>query len=255
MRAFLAGARVQLRFMTAYPDSLIPFFTSPLFTIVFLLVFKHAGRADLTAYAAIAPVFIALWWLALFNSGWTITIERWNGTLEMLVASPSSFGAVIFGRIAATTAIGTVSFFEAWLVARVIFGTTVTIHHWGAFLLTVVATLAAMAGTAVGMAALFVLARNAVTFSNSASYPFYVLGGILVPVSLLPHWVRPLSDVVFLSWSADLLRATLRVGPIHQFWPHLGMVMLLGACGYAVGLAALRVILVRVRESGEISTT
>jgi ABC-2 type transport system permease protein len=255
MRAFLAGARVQLRFMTAYPDSLIPFFTSPLFTIVFLLVFKHAGREDLTAYAAIAPVFIALWWLALFNSGWTITIERWNGTLEMLVAAPSSFGAVIFGRIAATTVVGTVSFFEAWLVARLIFGTTVTIHHWGAFLLTVVATLAAMAGTAVGMAALFVLARNAVTFSNSASYPFYVLGGILVPVSLLPHWVRPLSDVVFLSWSADLLRATLRVGPIHDLWPHLGMVVLLGTCGYAVGVAALRVILVRVRESGELSTT
>jgi len=76
MRAFLAGARVQLRFMTAYPDSLIPFFTAPLFTIVFMLVFKHAGREDLTAYAAIAPVFIALWWLALFNSGWTITTER-----------------------------------------------------------------------------------------------------------------------------------------------------------------------------------
>jgi hypothetical protein len=33
------------------------------------------------------------------------------------------------------------------------------------------------------------------------------------------------------------------------------MVVLLGACGYVVGLLALRVILVRVRESGEISTT
>jgi ABC-2 type transport system permease protein len=67
--------------------------------------------------------------------------------------------------------------------------------------------------------------------------------------------VRPLSAVVFLSWSADLLRATLQATPIHRFWPHLGMVALLGACGYAVGLAALRVILVRVRESGELSTT
>jgi ABC-2 type transport system permease protein len=255
MRAFLAGARVQLRFIVAYPDMLIPFITAPLFTIVFMLVFKHAGRQDLTAYAAIAPVFIALWWLALFNSGWTITTERWNGTLELLVAAPSSFGAVVFGKIATTTAIGTVSFFESWLVARVIFGATVTIYHWGAFLLTVFATLGAMAGTAVGMAALFVLARNAVTFSNSASYPFYVLGGILVPVSLLPHWVRPLSAVVFLSWSAGLLRATLRAAPIHNFWPHLGMVVLLGACGFAVGLAALRVILVRVRQSGELSTT
>ena len=255
MHGFFAGARLEARIIRSSPDALIPFFTAPLFTVGFMMVFKHAGRPDLTAYAAIAPVFIALWWLALFNSGWTITTERWNGTLEMLVAAPSSFGAVVFGRIATTTILGVFSFFEAWLVARVIFGTAVTIHHVGAFLLTVVVTLLAMAGTAVGMAALFVLARNAVTFSNSASYPFYVLGGILVPVSVLPHWLRPVSAVVFLSWSSDLLRASLQRAPVHDLWPRAGMVALLGLCGYAVGLAALRVILVRVREKGELGTT
>src|SRR5436190_799197 len=148
MRAFLAGVRIQLRFLTAYPDSLIPFFTAPLFTIIFMMIFRHAGRTDLTAYAAIAPVFIALWWLALFNSGWTITIERWNGTIEMLVAAPSSFAAVVLGRISATTMIGVVSFGEAWLVARLVFGTTVTIEHPWVFVATIAVTLAAMAGTA-----------------------------------------------------------------------------------------------------------
>jgi ABC-2 type transport system permease protein len=253
--AFLAGASIQLRFLRAYPDALIPFFTAPMFTIIFMMIFRHAGRSDLTAYAAIAPVFIALWWLALFNSGWTITIERWNGTIEMLVAAPSSFAAVILGRITATTMIGIVSFAETWLVARLIFGTTVSIHHPWAFVAIVVVTLAAMAGTSVAMSSLFVLARNAVTFSNSASYPFYVLGGILVPVSLLPHWIRPLSSVVFLSWSADLLRAALRPTPMHEVGFRLGMVALLGACGFAVGARAMRVILVRVRASGELGTT
>jgi ABC-2 type transport system permease protein len=254
MRAFLAGARIQLQFLRAYPDAVIPFFTAPMFTVIFMMIFRHAGRTDLTAYAAIAPVFIALWWLALFNSGWTITIERWNGTLEMLVAAPSSFAAIILGRITATTLIGVVSFAETWAVARLFFGTAVVVHHPIAFAVTVVVTLAAMAGTAVAMASLFVLARNAVTFSNSASYPFYVLGGILVPVSLLPHWVRPLSAVVFLSWSADLLRASLRTAPMHEAVLRLGMVALLGACGFTVGAFALRVILRRVRGTGELGT-
>src|SRR5581483_1280740 len=141
-----------------------------------------------------------------------------NGTIELLVAAPASFAAVIFGRITTTTLAGVVSFGETWVIAR-LFGTTVTI----------VVTLAAMAGTAVAMASLFVLARNAVTFSNSASFPFYVLGGILVPVSLLPAWIRPVSSIVFLSWSADLLRAGLRPAPIHHFAFRLGMVGLLGA--------------------------
>jgi ABC-2 type transport system permease protein len=254
MRAFLAGARIQLTFFRAYPDALIPFFTAPMFSVIFQLIFHHAGRQDLTGYAAIAPVFIALWWMALFNSGWTITIERWNGTIELLVAAPSSFAAVIFGRITATTLAGIVSFGETWLIAR-LFGTTVTIEHPWAFVATIVVTLAAMAGTAVAMASLFVLARNAVTFSNSASFPFYVLGGILVPVSLLPHWIRPVSSIVFLSWSADLLRAALRPTPMHHFAFRLGMVALLGACGLAVGVYAMSVILTRVRGTGELGTT
>lgn len=254
MRAFLAGARIQLSFFRAYPDALIPFFTAPMFSVVFQLIFKHAGRQDLTGYAAIAPVFIALWWMALFNSGWTITIERWNGTIEMLVAAPSSFAAVIFGRITATTLAGIFSFAETWLVARA-FGTSVHIAHGWAFVATILVTLAAMAGTAVAMASLFVLARNAVTFSNSASFPFYVLGGILVPVSVLPHWIRPVSSIVFLSWSADLLRAGLRPAPIHDFAFRLGMVGVLGACGLGVGAWAMHVILRRVRGTGELGTT
>jgi ABC-2 type transport system permease protein len=254
MRAFLAGARIQLSFFRAYPDALIPFFTAPMFSVIFQMIFKHAGRQDLTGYAAVAPVFIALWWMALFNSGWTITIERWNGTIEMLVAAPSSFAAVIFGRITTTTLAGIVSFGETWIVAR-LFGTTIHIEHGWAFLATIVVTLAAMAGTAVAMASLFVLARNAVTFSNSASFPFYVLGGILVPVSLLPHWIRPVSSIVFLSWSADLLRAGLRTTPIHDFAFRLGMVALLGACGLGVGVWSMHVILRRVRGTGELGTT
>ena len=146
-------------------------------------------------------------------------------------------------------------FGETWLVARLLFGTKVSIHHPWAFVATVVVTLAAMAGTAVAMSSLFVLARNAVTFSNSASYPFYVLGGILVPVSVLPHWVRPLSSVIFLSWSADLLRAALRPGMVHHLAFRLGMVALLGACGFAVGAWTMRVILLRVRGTGELGTT
>jgi ABC-2 type transport system permease protein len=173
----------------------------------------------------------------------------------MLVAAPSSFAAGIFGRITATTLVGIVSFAETWGAARLIFGTKISIHHVWPFVATIVVTLAAMAGTAVAMASLFVLARNATTFSNSASFPFYVLGGILVPVSVLPHWVQPLSSIVFLSWSADLLRAALRPTPMHHFAVRLGMVAFLGACGLALGVWAMRVILVRVRASGELGTT
>jgi ABC-2 type transport system permease protein len=253
--SFWAGFRVQIRLMRAYPDALIPFFTAPLFTVIFLMIFNRAGRDDLTAYAAIAPLFIALWWLALFQSGWVVSHDRWSGTIEPLVAAPGSFAANVLGRILAPTMVGLVSFAEVWIVARLMFGERIEIHHPAAFVLTTAATLAAMAGTAVVMAALFVLTRSAATFSNSASYPFYVLGGILVPVSVLPDWLEPVSRIVFLSWSSELMRDTLRADAIDDFAPRLGMILLLGACGFVLGMVLLTRILVRVRSNGELSYT
>ena len=60
MRAFLAGARIQIRFLTAYPDSLIPFFTAPLYTIVFLLGDGAFWAYDGHAERVHAPGFPAL---------------------------------------------------------------------------------------------------------------------------------------------------------------------------------------------------
>ncbi len=255
MRSFAAGFGVQVRLMRAYPDALIPFLTAPLFTVIFLMIFDRAGRDDLTAYAAVAPLFMALWWLALFQSGWVVSHDRWSGTIEPLVAAPGSFAANVLGRVLAPTMVGLVSFAEVWVVARLLFGEGIEIHHPWAFVLTVAATLAAMAGTAVVMAALFVLTRNAATFSNSASYPFYVLGGILVPVSVLPDWLEPVSTIVFLSWSSDLMRDALQPEAVDDFALRLGMVVFLGACGFVAGMVLLGRVLVRVRSNGELSYT
>jgi ABC-2 type transport system permease protein len=71
---------------------------------------------------------------------------------------------------------------------------------------------------------------------------------------VLPGWLRPVSSIVFLSWSADLLRAALRPGTVHGLAFRLGMVAILGACGFAIGAFAMRVILQRVRNSGELGT-
>ncbi len=121
-------------------------------------------------------------------------------------------------------------------------------------MLTLVATAFAMAGTAVVFAALFVLTRNAFTFANSASFPFYVLGGVMFPIAILPGWVRPLSSIVFMSWSADLLRASLKPAAVHHLWGRLGMVVLLGVISFGVGAGILAWVLRRMRTSGELAT-
>jgi ABC-2 type transport system permease protein len=252
VREVWAAFRIQLRFYVAYPDTLIPLFTAPLFTVIFVMIVRHAGRSDLSAYAVVAPVFISLWWFALFHGGWVVQTERWEGTIEQLVATPSSFPLVVFGRILAVTTVGLLSFVEVWIIGRWVLGADVRIHHPGVLVATLFATAAAMASTALFMSGLFVLARSAVTFTNSASYPFYVLGGILVPISFLPGWIQPLSKGVFLSWSSDLLRSSLSPHHVHHAGFRVGMVLVLGACALVLGSWTILWILRRVRTTGEL---
>ena len=252
MRAFAAAFRLQVRIVFSDPDYVMPLLTVPMFAITFLAIVRHAGRSDLTPYALMAPVLIALWALALLDAGEIVARDRHEGLLEPTVAAPAPLASILLGRIFAVTSIALVGFGEVWVVARLAFGVTVPIHHPAAFGLTLAATAVAVSGTATVMAALFVLTRSPRTFQNSLSFPFYVLGGVLVPVSFLPAWLRPLSSAVFLSWSADLLRASLSPRPVHDLALRLSMVLLLGAAGFAVGAVLVRNILRRVRADGSL---
>jgi ABC-2 type transport system permease protein len=253
VREFGAGFRLQLRVIRSDPDYVMPLVTVPMFTITFLAIVLDAGRADLTSYALLAPVLIALWQLSLLDSGEIVEGDRWEGTLEPTIAAPARFPLVVLARILAVTTIALVAFAEVWVVARVLFGVGFSFHHPLAFVLTLAASAFAMSGTAVIMAALFVLARTARTFQNSLSFPFYVLGGVLVPVSVLPDWLEPVSRAIFLSWSADLLRESLRPAPVEDLAARLAVVVLLGAAGFLVGALLLRRILGRARTAGTLS--
>lgn len=255
MRAFIAGFRLQVRIVLTDPDYVMPLLTVPMFTITFLAIMLEAGRDDLTQYALLAPVLIALWALALLDAGEIVTGDRWYGVLEATIAAPTALAPLLLGRILAVTAIALFSFVEVLVAGRLAFGVAITVEHPAEFVATVLATAFAVSGTAVIMAGLFVLSRSPRTFQNSLSFPFYVLGGVLVPVSFLPDWLEPLSTIVFLSWAADLLRATLDGAPVEDFAQRLAMVLVLGAAGFAIGAVVIAWVLRRARTQGTVGLT
>jgi ABC-2 type transport system permease protein len=253
VRAFLAAARFQLELMRSNRDYWLVLVTTPFFAVIFLGITRHAGRDDLSAAAMLAPILIALWSMALFVAGEVIDTDRWYGTLESIVAAPVGLTILVLGRVAAVTAVSLLSVGEVFLVGQLGFGVRVVPHHPGPFMLALLATGLAMTGTSVAMAGLFVTTRTARTFQNSSSFPFYVLGGVLVPVSFLPGWLQPVSKLVFLSWSADLLRDSLGPAPVDQVPLRLGAIAALGVAGFMLGHYLIERLLWRVRGLGSLS--
>jgi ABC-2 type transport system permease protein len=253
MRAFQAGFALEFRIIRSNPDALMPLFTAPLFTIIFMTIVRQSGRPDLEADALMAPVLMTLLWVALQHAGTLMVGDRWQALLEPVLASPTSLASVLFGRIMSLMCFGLLSFFEVWAVGELVFDVSIPFVHPAELVLTLVCTALAMGGLAVAFSALLVMTRNAYTFTNSTSFPLYLLGGVFVPVAILPDWIQPLSSILFVSWSSDLLRASVKEAPLEDFWVRLGMILFLGALSFAVGRFVLHYVLRRMRASGELA--
>lgn len=245
-----AAARMQLAETRRQPKQLLILLTNPLFAAIFLSVTKNAGDATAVTYAVFAPALISMWFLSLEVGGSMISQERWQGTLDLLIASPARLGLVMFGRVASVAVLAAATFVESYLVARLGFAVPVRLWHAGLLLVTILFTLGAMAGTANLIAGLFVLSRKVLIFQNAMTYPFYILGGVMVPVAFLPAWLVPISRVFFLSWSSDLIRACLEPAPVAGWWRNLAMITLLGALALAGGIVMIERVADRVRATG-----
>ena len=156
-------------------------------------------------YAALGAGLMGIWSSTLFGSGGAIQWQRWQGTLELLVAAPAPFvlGAAadhardrvdrpLLDRRDAGLGPGLSSACRSSSCTRPLFALALpaTRHQ-------------PRACSASCSRRPFVLYRHANAFSNLLEYPVWLVTGLLVPVSLLPGWAEP----TLLGARADLGRA------------------------------------------------
>lgn len=251
-RLIAASMRLQLRLLRRQPFELFTLVTVPLQAIAFIAVLRHAGRPDLDAYGVVAPGLIALWAMALMISGEVIARERDNQSLESLCAAPGRLHQVLIGRVAVVTALSMLGVVLSWLTGFLVFGTSLRIAAPGVMLIALACTGVAAAATALLFSVIFVNSRSPRIFQNAASFPFYLLGGVILPVAAYPEWLQPLSRLVFLSWSADLMRDASTSAVVSGWWWRCAMLLVLAGCAYASARWMLTVTLRRSRQEGRL---
>jgi ABC-2 type transport system permease protein len=222
----------------------------PFFAIVFTSIVLQSGRTDLVGHSLVAPLLIAVGQMGFYTASELLAREREAQTLELNVAAPVSFGLVLGSKITVITSLGLLGFLESWLVTWLVFGIAIPVHHPVILVATLLATTFASTATALITAAIFSLSREVRAAQNSITYPLYVLGGVLVPVSYLPESLQPISRIIFLYWSADLLRDALRVEDLSFPFARLSMIVLLGLASGALGAWLLYRMLDHLRKEG-----
>lgn len=227
----------------------------PFFSAIFLSVASHRGHSYLTPRPIMAPAIMGIWMVSVVVAEMVVTLERVYGTLEICISTPARLPAMLMGRILTVTSLSFATVAEALLVARFGFGASVAVYHPVIFILALLASALATAGTATALTAAFFAFRGAQRYVNTLGYPFYILAGVLVPVSYLPSWLRPVADVIYLHWSADLLYASMARPPVSGALGSVAAILLLGGAAYAAGVWTIRKVIDHLRTAGTIGLT
>ena len=124
-------------------------------------------------------------------------------------------------------------------------------HPW-LFAVSLPAAVLGLGLLGVIMASTFVLYRNANAFSNLLEYPVWLVSGLLVPVSLLPGWVEPLSWVLAPTWGVRAIRDAALGGEAGEA---IAMCLGLAAVYLALGVVFVRNFERLARERATLSLT
>lgn len=256
---FLRSARAALRLeaivLGRNKHELVTFAVIPLQTLGFLSVVRFAGRSDLDIIAVVAPALMALWVNALYTGGEVVRKDRDDLRLEPLVSSQASIFGYLVGRVGAVTVFSLLVFTEALLVGWLVFGVSLEIGAVHVVAVTLVTTAVATTATSTLFSVVFVNMRNPHTYQNAMGYPFFILGGVLVPVSLYPDWLQVICRAVYLSWSSDLFRDALGTGSAEDWIWRNGMILALAGLTLITAGWMLRRTLDNARKEGRLAFT
>jgi ABC-2 type transport system permease protein len=179
---------------------------------------------------------------------------RQNRTLEMLLVTETSLPVILAGSavypfvlMAMRTAV-----YLAWGVF--LFGFPVHAANWTGALLLLIASVLAFAGLGVLSASYLLLFKR----GNPAKWLLMgvsgLVGGMLYPVSILPHSLQLLAHLIPITYSLEGMRAALLGGAsLGQLWPALRALLIFAAVLLPTSFAVFGWALRRTKITGTLT--
>jgi len=212
-RVLLFGLGLHFKMLSRSPFDMFVVVASPLIFATLAYFLFQNGHGQSLLVAALASGVMGIWSTTTAQGAGALQTQRRLGILELLVASPTPFWAVLLPISVAISAIGIYSLVIGLAFVRLLFGVAIEIRDWPAFAVAVPAAIASIGSLGFLFAAALVRYRSAFMLGNLFEWPVWMISGLLILVAVLPGWLQPVSWAFAPTWGMRALRhATLGTG-------------------------------------------
>jgi ABC-2 type transport system permease protein len=163
----------------------------------------------------------------LFGVTWVIHDDREHYmTLKQVYIAPIKFQTYIFGRAAIKIAITSFGVLLTLLFGVFVLGVDIDLAavNWPLLVVALILGLATLAimGLALG-GVTFLTAKHAMGINEGVAGIFYVLSGVIFPITILPGWAQSISKLLPVTYWMEGVRRGLEPGVITALGPTTGL--------------------------------
>lgn len=176
------------------------------FATTTFFMYADAGT-DALVYAGLGAAVMGIWSSTSTSASMVLQRERSQGTLELVVTAPVNPTLALLPVPLAMATTGLYSMVATLVWGRVLFGIEVAVADPVLFALAVLVTVLSIGALGFLLAMAAVRYRTSWALGAALELPVWLVCGFLVPVSLLPGWVRPVSELLAPTWGMRAVRA------------------------------------------------
>ncbi len=209
---------VQFRMRVLSLWSLGLYYIQPaIFSAVGMLLSRAAGNSspDLV-YTVVGAGMMGMWSGLVFTSTYDIRADRREGTLEIIVGSPTSLRRVEGLRTLLNILAGLSSLVVAVLAAVLIFDYSFANVNIAGTILALLLILLGLWCMGVFLANFLAWSRVSGTVVDLMEMPMAILCGFMFPISVLPGWLQKVSGIFPIRWALEGMRDAMNGTPLAQ---------------------------------------
>ena len=218
-------------------------------TIAFFL-FRAGGGGEALVYASLGASVMGVWSATSTAAAGALQRERWHGTLELLAIAPVHFALILMPVTIVLATMGVYCMSATLLWGRFLFGIDVPLENPAAFAVAVPMAVISVGSAGFMLSVAFVRHRAAWALGSMLEFPVWLVAGFLVPISLLPDWVRPMSWGLPPTWGVNAIREAASGGTP---WLDIGMCAVLAGVYIAIGVVLVERMLKTARSTAALA--